>query len=316
MKSMKIHNKVKELDNQGNLIYDELQDIFKEIHNNKIYPPYDISLPIIQRMRGLKSQLDNIDIEVDKLEKEKWTACNNEKEEVSNMIQGLVDNAIEINEDGLIKHYMVHPREFNQVVFKDYYVASFFDYHKLLAKKYHYFVTFNNIDIYNPHESFYTNEPLDKLLEYYKDTMGFTYITDCTIKDFSEIKEYEILNIEDEQGELSYINHKYKIDDKPNYVVIRENTNKIYIAHYSDDKIFIGYQAYNKSPFITMGSYQYTYTDGCIQQHKFTLVDSQFFKSDKDNIDKLKKNLDRMLDKKYFGKFDKLNQILKDYYHI
>lgn len=131
MKSREIDNKRKELDNQGNLISDELQDIFKEIHKNKIYPPYDINLPLIQKMRSLEFQLDSIDEESDRLKKEVWIAYENEREEVANIMQGLVDNAVEVSEDCLVKYYIVSPKEFDEVIFKDYFMVSFSNYHKL-----------------------------------------------------------------------------------------------------------------------------------------------------------------------------------------
>ena len=37
---------------------------------------------------------------------------------------------------------------------------------------------------------------------------------------------------------------------------------------------------------------------------------------DRFETDKFKTKLNKMLDKKYFGRFDELNQILKNYYHI
>jgi hypothetical protein len=315
MKSREIKNEIKGLENQGDLISDELQDIFKEIHNNKIYPPYDINLPIIQKMRSLESQLDNIDKEVDRLKKEIWIVRKSESEEVNSLMQGLVDNAIEINEDGLNKHYITSPKDFSEIVFKDCFMVSFFDYHKLLAKKYHYHVTFNNLDgTYDYNKSFYTNETLDKLLEHYKDTMGFTYITDCTVEDFSEIKEYEMQNLNLNGDIITDIFHKYKDKDNNNEVIYNYKKDNIHSAHFRDNDTFISYQSY----FIAIGSYQYIYEDNCIQQFKFTTanISKDIFKSDTENTNRLKKNLDKMLNKKYLSRFDEVNQLLKDYYHI
>lgn len=316
MKSRAIDNKRKELDNQGNLISDELQDIFKEIHNNKLYPPYDINLPIIQKMRNLESQLDAIDKEVDRLEEETWTTYRSEKDEVARILQEMSDSAIEVCEDGLIKHYTPSPREFSKAIFKDYFMVSFSDYHKLMVNKYHYHVTFSDLGgAYAYHKPFYTNEPLNKLFEYCKDIMGFSYITDCTVKDLSDIKQYEIQNCLSLDGNTTYSYSFSKYIENGNEIVYGNKSNSIHTAHFDDGKIFIG-QCYNQSPLVTIGNYQYTYTNDCIQQHKFILVGSQLFKSDSTNIDKLKKNLDRLLNKKYFGRFDELNQMLKDYYHI
>lgn len=143
--------------------------------------------------------------------------------------------------------------------------------------------------------------------------MGFSYIIDCTVKDMSEIKEYEIQNVTLNNGDtISNLFYKYKEENTGNEVVYNNKNNEVHSAHYSNKDTFISYQAY----FVVIGNYQYTYTDGCIQQNKFTLVESQSFKSDTSEINKLKKNLDKMLNKKYFGRFDELNQLLKDYYHI
>lgn len=317
MKSMEIYNKIKELEDKGDVLYDELQSIFKEIHKANINPPYDDKLPIIQKMRKVDSELDNIEADIKIYKKEVVVAYKNEEQEVTNTIQSLVDNAVEVKEDGIIKHYIINPKIFNMEIFKDYYMARYSEYHNLLSNKYHYHVTFDNLEgVYEYHKPFYTNEPLSKLLKYCKNIMGCAYITDCTVNDMSKIKEYEIVNIKDEQGEFSYINHKYQAKGTYKDVVIRANTNTVYTAHFSDDKIFISYYNYNSNPLVTVGNYEYTYINGCIQQRRFTLVGSQLFKSDATEINKLKKNLDRMLDKKYFGRFDELNQLLKEYYHI